>query len=416
MSAIETLPRRITPPTVALDPSSEESVQSQLAALRRLQSEHPFWRCSLLLGFEQGAFSRDDVRYIFSQYHCYTSSFTRFIAAVMTSCESDLFRAQLTENLWEEGGGCAPERRHAQIFRNFLRCSLGIEDVTKIEYEPYTRHFVREYLTQSKRAEPIADAAFLSLGTEGIVARMYEMMRIGLRRAGIPDAELEFFDIHIACDDAHAATLENMMLSYAGQPGWFEACASAMDRALELRTEFFDNIYKSLQIRRLDPVIARMQDRESLARGVDDAALHHRPGNATIAMYANEVEKLNIEFTVERLPLAAEVLDPRMVRIPAGKFNEKHKHAHETLIHILEGSGQLVIDGRVFPVCGGDTVLVPRWSMHQTQNLGATEMRFLAVTDFRLTQRAFVGDPTDYRMTADIDATRSASGVAIGLQ
>jgi len=121
-------------------------------------------------------------------------------------------------------------------------------------------------------------------------------------------------------------------------------------------------------------------------------------------MYDNEVARLNIQFTVERLPLAAEVLDPRMVRIPAGKFNENHKHAHETLIHILEGSGQVVIDDRVLPVAAGDSILVPRWAMHQTQNLGTAEMRFLAVTDFRLSQRALVGDATDYRMNADIDA------------
>jgi quercetin dioxygenase-like cupin family protein len=117
----------------------------------------------------------------------------------------------------------------------------------------------------------------------------------------------------------------------------------------------------------------------------------------------NTVDKLNIQFTVERLPLSADVLDPRMVRIPPGKFNEKHKHAHETLIHILEGSGQVLIDDRVFPVQRGDTVLVLRWALHQTQNLGASEMRFLAVTDFKLSQRAFIGDPTDYRMHVDVD-------------
>jgi hypothetical protein len=53
-----------------------------------------------LAGFAQGTFSRDDLRYIFSQYHLYTSSFTRFLAAVMVNCESDLFRARLSENLW----------------------------------------------------------------------------------------------------------------------------------------------------------------------------------------------------------------------------------------------------------------------------------------------------------------------------
>ncbi|HEX7842521.1 MAG TPA: iron-containing redox enzyme family protein [Kofleriaceae bacterium] len=365
-----------------------------------------------MTGFAQGAFSREDLRFIFSQYHLYTSTFTRFIAAVMATCEDDRFRAALSQNLWEEGGGCEPSRRHAQIFRNFLQHSLGIEDVGRIEYAPFTRLFVNEYLDHSMRLDPMAAAAFLAVGTEGIVSRMYEIMRTGLRRAGIPDPELEFFDIHIACDDDHAVTLENLMVSYAHRPGWFAACADAVTRALDLRTAFFGHLFDTLQSTRLAPMLRRMQARESLARGVEDAVLCHRPGAATIEMYANEVERLNIRFTVERLPLSAEVLDPRMVRIPAGKFNEKHKHAHETLIHILEGAGQVVIDDRALAVRAGDTVLVPRWSMHQTQNLGTTEMRFLAVTDFGLSQRAFVGDPTDYRMHADVDAKRRQAGQA----
>jgi quercetin dioxygenase-like cupin family protein/pyrroloquinoline quinone (PQQ) biosynthesis protein C len=399
VSVIEAFPRRETAP---------RGVEHQLAALRRIVDDHPLWKCELLVGFAQGALSREDMRYVFSQYHLYTSSFTRFIAAVMASCESDLFRAQLSENLWEEGGGCEPARRHAEIFRGFLRRSLGIEDVKRITYAPFTQQFVREYLEMSLRSEPIAGAAFLSLGTESIVARLYKVMRTGLRCAGIADDELEFFDIHIACDDAHAATLERMMASYADEPRWFETCAAAAVRALDLRAAFFGELFDALHRKRLEPVLSRMQARESLARGVADTALHHRPGGATVAMYANEVARLNIQFTVERLPVAAEVLDPRMVRIPAGKFNEKHKHAHETLIHILDGTGQVLVDDRVFPVRAGDTVLVPRWAVHQTQNLGATELRFLAVTDFKLSQLAFVGDPTDYRMHADIDARRRA--------
>jgi mannose-6-phosphate isomerase-like protein (cupin superfamily) len=216
----------------------------------------------------------------------------------------------------------------------------------------------------------MAAAAFLAIGTEGIVSRMYEIMRTGLRRAGIPDDELEFFAIHIACDDDHAITLENLMVSYAHRPGWFEACAAGLGRALDLRTRFFDGLFDALQSSRLEPMLRRMQGRESLARGLDDAAVCHRPGSETVAMYANQVERLNIQFTVERLPLAAEVLDPRMVRIPAGRFNEKHKHAHETLIHILEGAGQVVIDDRALPVRVGDTVLVPRWACTRPRTSG----------------------------------------------
>ncbi len=390
--------------TRLVEANDHRSVEAELAKLRALQAEHPFWNNPLLAGFAKGAFSRDDLRYIFSQYHLYSKNFTRFIAGAMANCDSDLFRAQLSENLWEEGGGCEPERRHAQLFRNFLARSLGVTEPEKIDYAPYARHFMREYLVFCLRAEPMSGAAFLSLGTEGIVARLYTVMLTGLRAAGLAEDELEFFHLHIGCDDEHAVTLENMMASYANQPGWFDACVDAMNRALTLRDEFFRNIFDALHKRRLDSTLARIQGRQSLAHGMPDSDLFHRPGQSTVALYANEVEKLNVKFTVDRLPLAAEVLDPRMVRIPAGKYNEKHKHAHETLIHILEGTGNVLVDDRVLDVRPGDTVLVPRWSLHQTRNTGATEMRFLAVTDFRLTERAYVGDATDYRMHADADA------------
>jgi pyrroloquinoline quinone (PQQ) biosynthesis protein C/mannose-6-phosphate isomerase-like protein (cupin superfamily) len=375
-----------------------ETVEAELAKLRALQADHPFWSNPLLQAFENGALSREDLRYVFSQYHLYTKNFTRFVAAVMANCDSDLFRAQLSENLWEEGGGCEPDRRHAQIFRNFLKTSLGVDDTDSIDYRPYTRHFVREYLVQCLRSEPMAGTAFLSLGTEGIVARLYTTMVKGLKRAGIPESELEFFHIHIACDDEHAVTLERMMASYAGEHDWFDTCVQAMNRALELRSEFFTNILDALNKQRIDPVLQRMQARKSLAAGVADASLCHRSDASGPQLYANQVDKLNIQFTVERVPVSADVLDPRIVRIPAGKNNENHKHAHETVIHILEGNGVVVVDDRQFKVTAGDTVLVPRWALHQTQNTGRTELKFFAVTDYNLSQRAFLGDADDYRL------------------
>src|SRR4051812_40871874 len=129
MSVISSVPR-----------SQSTDVSRQLAELRRRQADHRFWTNPLLTGFAQGAFSREDLTYIFSQSHHYSSSFTRFIAAVMANCDSDLFRAQLSENLWEEGGGCAPDRRHAQIFRNFLTRSLGVANPEAISYAPFTRN------------------------------------------------------------------------------------------------------------------------------------------------------------------------------------------------------------------------------------------------------------------------------------
>ena len=100
---------------------------------------------------------------------------------------------------------------------------------------------------------------------------------------------------------------------------------------------------------------------------------------------------MNIDFSVDRLPFAPEVLDPRIVRIPAGKYNEKHRHAHETVFYIIEGSGRVLINEAAIEVAPGDIVFVPRWAMHQSQNLGETEMTILAVTDYGLTGNAYIG-------------------------
>jgi gentisate 1,2-dioxygenase len=128
------------------------------------------------------------------------------------------------------------------------------------------------------------------------------------------------------------------------------------------------------------------------------ASLRHRSGGDAKLLYANSSDRLNVDFIVERIPVAAEVLDPRLVRIPPGRFNEKHKHAHETFVYILRGHGRVLVDDAILDVGPGDGILVPRWSLHQTQNLGDEEMQFLAVTDFHLTDKAYVGDAHDYRM------------------
>src|SRR5271155_3537964 len=159
----------------------------------------------------------------------------------MASCESDLHRSRLAENIWDEGGGAAPERRHVQIFRRFLREGLGA-DVDDIDFTDVTRFFVREYLDFCLRAHPAAASAFLSLGTESIVPRMYAVFVDGLRKAGVGEEHTAFFRIHMECDDEHAETLERIMVSYSRTADWFNACLRAMDYALTLRQRFFELI------------------------------------------------------------------------------------------------------------------------------------------------------------------------------
>ncbi|HKQ70886.1 MAG TPA: iron-containing redox enzyme family protein [Polyangiaceae bacterium] len=371
----------------------EGTTQERFERLRTVQRQHHLWQSRLLKACEDGALDREDFRLIFSQYYLYSKNFTRYLAGFMANCESDYHRARLAENLWEEGGMAAPEARHAEIFRCFLREALNI-DVEAIEYIDTTRYFVREYLDFCVHSNAIAGAAFLSLGTEGIVARLYETIVKGLLKAGIPDQQLEFFHLHMECDDDHAETLERIVLDHASTAGWYETCLDALDRAMSLRARFFDGLYDHLLYRRLAGLTGKIQARKSLAPEQPDmAALSSRPGAAgNIALYDNVNERLNIDFAVERVPFPTEVLDVRILRIPPGKNNELHKHPYESLFYVICGKGTVRINQGITEVQAGDLAFVPRWAMHQTSNRGGDELVILAVTDFDLMRYAFLGN------------------------
>lgn len=103
--------------------------------------------------------------------------------------------------------------------------------------------------------------------------------------------------------------------------------------------------------------------------------------------YANREAKRGIEFSVEDNPfVAAEVLDPRLVRIAPGACNEKHRHAHESLFVVLEGVAEIQIGGQTLGLERGAVAFVPRWVVHQTRNPSAVQpLVLLAITDFGLT-------------------------------
>lgn len=94
---------------------------------------------------------------------------------------------------------------------------------------------------------------------------MYGIMVEGLLKAGITEEQIVFFRIHMECDDEHAETLEKIMLSYAGTPDWYNTCYRSMMHALTIRERFFDKMYESMALRRLQPIIDNIQNRVSLA-------------------------------------------------------------------------------------------------------------------------------------------------------
>ncbi len=85
------------------------------------------------------------------------------------------------------------------------------------------------------------------------------------------------------------------------------------------------------------------------------------------------------------------MLDTRTVHVAPHARNERHQHAHEALFHVLRGEGVVHIGARQVAVSPGDTVFIPRWIFHQTENTTAAPLVLLAITDFGFTA-AVLGD------------------------
>lgn len=371
------------------------TADGELRELQRFQAEHPIWDSGLIRACRAGLLTKEDFKHVFGQYYRYSKNFTRYLTALMTNCESDYFRSRLSENLWEEGGGADPGKRHAELFRRFLRRALDV-DIDSIEYQSFATSFFHQYLDFSRNSSALAGSAFLSLGTEGAISRLYGYFCEGLLKAGIPEEELLFFRLHMECDDEHAITLAELMRSFSSEPGWFEQCKAAIDRALNIRKQFLDDALNFVLERRLHGVLGGVRHEHSLiskdATAKDFVNSRTADGAPLSGLYSNRVEHLNVDFAVRRVDFGAEVFDVRLVSIAPHRNTEHHRHAHESLLTVVKGKGRVLVGDFTVDVGPGDTVFVPRWSMHQTQNSTGETMELLAVTDYGLTRHAYLGD------------------------
>ena len=83
----------------------DQKLAEIMAELKDRMNNHPIWNNRLLKACELGHFSKDDYKILFEQYFIYSKNFTRYLCALMANMENDYHRSQLSENIWEEGGG-----------------------------------------------------------------------------------------------------------------------------------------------------------------------------------------------------------------------------------------------------------------------------------------------------------------------
>ena len=69
----------------------------------------------------------------------------------------------------------------------------------------------------------------------------------------------------------------------------------------------------------------------------------------------------------------------RVVEVEEGGYTPKHSHPWPHINYMLEGEGEVMIDGEVHPVSAGSYAFVPQDTLHQFRNRGTNVFKFICI-------------------------------------
>lgn len=190
----------------------------------------------------RGEVSGQELRTFIAQQYFYSRHFTRYLCALLSNMGNESDRMELTENLLEEIGfdehAGVP---HSQIYREMMS-RMGIDP----QFEsvlPSTKFLVDTMYDCCRNANPLVGLAAMCLGAEAIVPHLYSQIVRGFQSQGESLENLDFFRIHIECDDGHAITMRNIIDREVGRDPFQKPLLKLTAlRLLQARARFFDGV------------------------------------------------------------------------------------------------------------------------------------------------------------------------------
>jgi len=154
--------------------------------------------------------SRTELYSFVRQQAYYSRNFTRFLNALMANLVEESDRQALTQNLFEEMGlGEVKTTPHSQIYRDMMK-AMGIRSEEESPRQP-TIDLVNTMFECCRNTNPMIGLGAICLGAEAIVPHVYSTVLEGFEGVNEPRRHLEFFTLHVACDDEHAITMRNII-------------------------------------------------------------------------------------------------------------------------------------------------------------------------------------------------------------
>ena len=196
---------------------------------------HPFLeRC------RTGDIQRAELDRFLVQHGKYSRHFTQYLCALISQFESGSDVTRLVANLAEELGFDEGTRvPHSRIYSDMLN-AFGL-DLERARTLPQTQAFIDTMFTLCRRPGGLDGLAALCFGAEAVVPSLYTRIIEGFASVGVERDALEFFTIHVECDDGHAETmfeiLERMM---AQSPTARQSAIAAGKQVVDARLRMFD--------------------------------------------------------------------------------------------------------------------------------------------------------------------------------
>lgn len=69
----------------------------------------------------------------------------------------------------------------------------------------------------------------------------------------------------------------------------------------------------------------------------------------------------------------------RVLTLEAGGYSPLHKHPWPHINYVLEGEGEIEIEGHIEAVSAGSYAYIPQDSMHQFRNKGNVAFKFICI-------------------------------------
>lgn len=203
---------------------------------------HPFIRRC-----RAGTITQRELGVFLAQHAKYSAYFTRYLCALIANLGDSEDVLKLAENLAEElGFGDDGGEPHARIFARMLG-QFGIDVAATPTFAP-TQRLIETTFHYCRQPDPAYGLGALCLGAEAIVPALYSDIIAGFNANGIDDERLEFFRIHVECDDGHADTMRAILARLQeDDPARGVRILEGAHAMIDARLNFFSGILEGAQ-------------------------------------------------------------------------------------------------------------------------------------------------------------------------